>query len=481
MTAHSYWRINITANNGSAYNAITELQFRTTVGGTSVAVGGTALESSHYNGNVASLAFDGNTATFWNDNGFGMPQYLGYHFTSPVSICEIAITAWTNYDFAQKNFTVDYSDDGSTWIVATTILNETGWGSNETRTYAFFAINGNIIESLPITNWRLTVIQCVDGLQIGTSLSGENSTTYNVHCASNLPCNIICSPKIDYAWAVAKTAIIGDYVVAANPEMLPHIWKCTAINEEPYYSTDTLLLTCTGPSGSSVFLDSSPTPKVVVPTGTVQISTAQNIGGSALLNDTKYLTITGPLCNSIDWTIELYVYITSTASGQALFSIGTGDGADSLIILLNSSNQLWVYAAASTRITGAPATVMSLSTWNHIAFVKLGTSHVLYLNGVPIASFTLTATYSAVYAHVMRGYGGVTSGSTGYVGSIRVSSMARYTTNFTPPTAMVLNGVCTGVTEPTWNLYGTTADNTVTWTYIGPIPNPVTIGPKIPS
>jgi hypothetical protein len=39
----------------------------------------------------------------------------------------------------------------------------------------------------------------------------------------------------------------------------------------------------------------------------------------------------------------------------------------------------------------------------------------------------------------------------------------------------------TGATEPSWNLSGTTTDNTVTWTYVAPLADPKTLGPKIPS
>ena len=38
----------------------------------------------------------------------------------------------------------------------------------------------------------------------------------------------------------------------------------------------------------------------------------------------------------------------------------------------------------------------------------------------------------------------------------------------------------TGGSEPTWNLSGTTTDNTTTWTYIAPLVDPKTLGPKIP-
>jgi len=38
----------------------------------------------------------------------------------------------------------------------------------------------------------------------------------------------------------------------------------------------------------------------------------------------------------------------------------------------------------------------------------------------------------------------------------------------------------TGGSEPTWNLSGTTTDNTTTWTYVAPLVDPKSLGPKIP-
>jgi len=42
-------------------------------------------------------------------------------------------------------------------------------------------------------------------------------------------------------------------------------------------------------------------------------------------------------------------------------------------------------------------------------------------------------------------------------------------------------GTTHATTEPTWNLSGTTTDNTTTWTYVAPLVDPITLGPKIPS
>ncbi len=35
-------------------------------------------------------------------------------------------------------------------------------------------------------------------------------------------------------------------------------------------------------------------------------------------------------------------------------------------------------------------------------------------------------------------------------------------------------------TEPVWNLSGTTTDNTVTWTYVGPLVDAVALPPRLP-
>jgi len=90
-----------------------------------------------------------------------------------------------------------------------------------------YQLSGNITESSAITNWRVTATKCSDGTFVGTDLSGEAGTSYNIGSNTLSACNITLSPKIDYAWSAAKAAVLNDYVVAVNPDTTPHLWKCT--------------------------------------------------------------------------------------------------------------------------------------------------------------------------------------------------------------------------------------------------------------
>jgi hypothetical protein len=92
---------------------------------------------------------------------------------------------------------------------------------------SYVQLQGNITESSAITNWRATATKCSDGTFVGTALSGEAGTSYNIDSNTLSACNITLSPKIDYAWSVARATTLNDYVVAVNPDTTPHLWKCT--------------------------------------------------------------------------------------------------------------------------------------------------------------------------------------------------------------------------------------------------------------
>lgn len=241
MSGHAYWRVYVTDNNGAGLISIPELQFRTIAGEYQLPFGGTSVYGTQ-NGsgnpdNLADAAFDGNAGSKWTSAG-NVPDYLGYHFPTAIAPVQVSILgpiAANGPTFAPKNFTIDWSDNGTSWNTVASITNQTAWGSIEERLFNVYAttLSGNIVESLPITNWRVTASDCTTGVIVGTNIingtttTGEGGTTYSIICNTPNPCNIICSPKIDYVWSVAKTAISGDYVISTNPESLPHIWKCT--------------------------------------------------------------------------------------------------------------------------------------------------------------------------------------------------------------------------------------------------------------
>lgn len=119
MTAHTYWRVRFNTNgpNGPGY-VVAEVGFCTMIGGSTVTTGGTAIESDHFGALVPANAFDGNTATIWAANTNTKDEYIGYEFVAPVDIVDMYITSDATF-YAQTGieFTLEYSDDGSTWFI----------------------------------------------------------------------------------------------------------------------------------------------------------------------------------------------------------------------------------------------------------------------------------------------------------------------------------------------------------------------------
>lgn len=142
MAAHRYWRVNVTSSiSGSFPYVIAEIEFRSTLGGADITGGGTAISDANQgapqNATSPALAFDNNNGTDWSSGfAFSGSFYVGYDFGVAVDIVDVAISASaTNTNGAPKNFTIDYSDNGSSWTPLITVSNEPAWSANEQRTF----------------------------------------------------------------------------------------------------------------------------------------------------------------------------------------------------------------------------------------------------------------------------------------------------------------------------------------------------------
>lgn len=130
----TFWRLNITADNGSNAVSMAELQFRTSVGGANQATGGKGFVSVVYDSPVsAGNLFDGSTSTAWASSSAS--GIAGYRWASAKDIAEIAITSRPSFPTqAPKDFTVEYWN-GSSFVTAMTVTGSSGWSSGETRSF----------------------------------------------------------------------------------------------------------------------------------------------------------------------------------------------------------------------------------------------------------------------------------------------------------------------------------------------------------
>jgi hypothetical protein len=210
-----------------------------------------------------------------------------------------------------------------------------------------------------------------------------------------------------------------------------------------------LLLHMDGTDGSTYFDDDNGVSRSavgVVGNGSIQIDTAQSyFGGSSCLapGSADSLLFDGSLIPlSGNFTIESYVRFTGTASRKMLYSqYTTGTGRTSMEIGTDEKASFFCASQGSfqeaDRILGDSA--LSVDTWYHIAVVRDGSNFTMYIDGVAQAD---TITHSAnVQDQDFEIFGDDFGTHTDDVwqDEFRISDTARYTANFTRPTAPFVN------------------------------------------
>jgi len=136
------------------------------------------------------------------------------------------------------------------------------------------------------------------------------------------------------------------------------------------------------------------------------------------------------------FTVEMFLRLAAVGAVQVFYDTRPS-GTNGLypVLFVNSDNTLNYYVSSGNRITSSET--LSANTWYHIALCRSETSTKLFLNGTQVGS-----TYSDSHNYVDSGqtYLGRSSfgdefPTNGFIDEIRFSKMARYTSNFTAPTA----------------------------------------------
>jgi hypothetical protein len=173
----------------------------------------------------------------------------------------------------------------------------------------------------------------------------------------------------------------------------------------------------------------------------------------------------------------MWCYWTTGATQTTIVSFNNGSNSG-INLWKNTSNQL----VADDGVNGvvAMSTVTpTIGAWNHIAFVRVGTTTSGYVNGVLAGTTTYTpGTTSAV--SVGRYNGSPFYYFPGYISNLRVvNGTAVYTAAFTPPqailpaitnTSLLLNATTSAnfIRDNSTNNYTLTNNGTATWIATGP-------------
>lgn len=217
------------------------------------------------------------------------------------------------------------------------------------------------------------------------------------------------------------------------------IWPTT---DDPFFSDVTLLLAMDGTNGSTTFTDDSSGGLAFTANGNAQISTAESkFGGASGLFDgtgdyiTSDTTTDALTFGTSDFTIEFWLRPGSLPVGGVLQQTPTS--APAIYINVDSTFGVRIGRHGAAQLDSATDT-LSVGVWTHLAFVRDSGSVKIFFDGV---SQSMSATGGGIGGYNFSATKAIEIGRTadasldGYMDSLRVTKAARYTTNFTPPTA----------------------------------------------
>ena len=230
--------------------------------------------------------------------------------------------------------------------------------------------------------------------------------------------------------------------------------KGQPVPNDPSFAFTSLLLHGDGANGSTTIIDSSPTPKTVTAVGNAQISTAQSkFGGASIAFDGNgdYLTLNtnanDASFGTAGFTFEFWLYMQSLppeGTLKALIDWRPQSGAPQTApTLYMSGSSLRYYVNGADRITQASA--IASQVWQHICVARAAGTTRMFVNGSQAGSSYADGNnyisasgrpYIALFSNLTFPGPDLGSSPNGYIDELRITKgVARYTSNFTPPTA----------------------------------------------
>jgi hypothetical protein len=178
--------------------------------------------------------------------------------------------------------------------------------------------------------------------------------------------------------------------------------------------------------------------------GNAQVNTSvKKYGLSSIAFDGAGDYLLAPSNPSMDFTanftIEMWVnFVNVNSTWQSIISRAYGVAGGWRLYKNDGNNQLRWYSNLTSVVLTTGSTLAN-NTWSHIALVRNNGVITIYIDGISRGSASNTTSYVPGNYALEIGQGVVTSAfpMNGYIQDLRITNgIARYTTNFTPPTAL---------------------------------------------
>jgi hypothetical protein len=345
-------------------------------------------------------------------------------------------TTFPGQVFGTGDFTVEC------WVYATAASHNfslcgtttNAWGLITYLNTLYWQFNGANVQSsstsLPLNCWSHIAVSRVSGVTKGfingtQVFSAADTNNYSATPTRGIGANGGTAGQ--YISDFRVTVGTGLYTSAFSPPVTP----LTSTNNT------TLLLNFT--NGAIVNQQSS---NIWESTGNAQLSTTiKKFGKSSIYFDGTNSRLFVPaspvnMFGTGDFTIEFWMNTSDTSFGVINPSSTTGSGY--WAILVAGSTLYWQSAYNATNLKTASLSGYLNSTWVHIAIVRSSGVLNFYFNGTVQGTGTSdTTNYSGTNNGLYIGHDTQNNGYfAGYLDDIRITKgYARYTTNFTAPTA----------------------------------------------
>jgi hypothetical protein len=283
-------------------------------------------------------------------------------------------------------------------------------------------------------------------VRTGTNFYGYvNGTRFSTTIASNAAFNEAQAQFFTQPQIGAKSNTVGDYFTG-------YVSGWRALKGTALYTAATITVPSaplTAIANTSALLNSTnggitdaAAKNVLETVGNAQISTTQSkFGGSSMLFDGNADALLAPSIpiNALgtgDFTIETWIRWSFVPNSGATYSYFFAIGGNTVngmgLYVQNGKIKLW-----NTAEILAGSTTLSADTWYHVALVRSSGTVKLYLNGTQDGTVSMSSNLTGGVVNLGYWYNITdTNYFSGYIDDLRITKgYARYTTNFTPPTA----------------------------------------------
>jgi hypothetical protein len=210
---------------------------------------------------------------------------------------------------------------------------------------------------------------------------------------------------------------------------------------DPDFADVSLLLHMDGSNGSTTFTDSSSNAFAITAFGNAQVSTTDPKYGTGCLTldgSGGYLAVAADAdfqFGTGDFTVECWVFVNAGNNNNGLFQIGTGTHFNNSSLSVSIFSGQWGVSYQGTGGDNMGAVVTGV--WQHLAVTRSSGDSRFFIDGAQLGATLSRGSANLAQNQLNIGFYASTSFAiNARIDEFRVTKgVARYTANFTPPTA----------------------------------------------